>query len=560
MEAIHMQDLTANQSFQAPFPSRKYHFFLFLASFVLSNNNYSNVSRRTRPLFAKLRINLPDQTEYIHVTSRKHHDHSTPLRALVCLNDECFPDDTRRGVKVFLQVYAFVLTLQSLWNLPGQLRRSDNLRKIYKGLSWAGSRQIAIAAASYVVLYKVLLRFFRRLFDSLFRPAYIRTYTETIYDNALQFLKLPPLREYYEYLFQSSFVPPFFAGALAGSTIFFLKHKEQRVSLSTYLLIKSLQFAYQSMRENRLIPQMPRWCGSWMLFPITSAQLIYAHLVNPDTFPESYGRFIASRSTTYIQPRPINYPEFLPWPTGRDIIDSIRILGDLHYPEFNSPQLHPYSSSLPNELGPINPILALAHPGHTRTMCAMLHPDELSCLLNFSKFVAKEGAATLKFLGMINFLSLVLRWKQVRERPYETMRHFLNHSVPLFFKGGTCITMALATSWGLICGFQKIFPNNFIPVSRIYLNGLIGGLWIFAEDPHRRLDIGIYSLRLSVESMWKLLVKKGVIKPIRGGEVLIFSFGMGILMSIFQTQPRNISSLYIRYCLKKLIGSENPSA
>ena len=50
---------------------------------------------------------------------------------------------------------------------------------------------------------------------------------------------------------------------------------------------------------------------------------------------------------------------------------------------------------------------------------------------------------------------------------------------------------------------------------RFYLNGFIGGLWILVEKPNRRLDIGIYSLRLSIESFWKLLVKKGKVRNIR---------------------------------------------
>ena len=51
--------------------------------------------------------------------------------------------------------------------------------------------------------------------------------------------------------------------------------------------------------------------------------------------------------------------------------------------------------------------------------------------------------------------------------------------------------------------------------NRIFMNGFIGGLWILVESPDRRLDVGMYSLRLSMETVWKLLLKKGKVKNIR---------------------------------------------
>ncbi|CAG8453368.1 778_t:CDS:2 [Ambispora leptoticha] len=511
----HLQELASHPLYQAEEPRRKYHLALFMLSFALSTNGYEKISKRLRPFFSKLGIKIPEREEFAYVITRSQHDHRTPLKALYCLNDECLPDDTRRGLKVFLEVHIFVLFFEFLWSLPGHMKRGDSLTKIFSNISTSSSRQIGLVAASYVFLYKVYLRFFKRVFDPLSRPPYARLYTDRIYDKLLRSMRLPPAYEFYEKLFHSPSVPPALAGFCAGPAILFAKDQSQRVTMSVYILLKSFQFLYHSLYENRIIPRTPWWLGSWILFPLSSAQLIHAYLVNPDTFSESYERFITSRSTTYVQPRPGYYPKSLPWPTGREIVDSIGVIASLNYPEFYSKKLHRDVPPLPKELNPIQPILEIAHPAHTKTMCAMLHPDEPSCLVTFSKFVAKEGVGALKFMAIINGIGIILRWKQIRERPYESVMHWLNHSVPLSFKGATFITMAIATSWGLICGLQNIFPAKFMPVSRIYLNGFIGGLWIFAEDSNRRLDIGMYSLRLSLESIWKLLVKKKKVKAIK---------------------------------------------
>ena len=75
------------------------------------------------------------------------------------------------------------------------------------------------------------------------------------------------------------------AGLFAGPTLLIDNDQSRRIMISVYMLSKSLQFTYNALRQNRIIPRMPWWLGSWLLFPISSAQLIYSYLLHPDTFP-----------------------------------------------------------------------------------------------------------------------------------------------------------------------------------------------------------------------------------------------------------------------------------
>ncbi|CAI2181267.1 1751_t:CDS:2, partial [Funneliformis geosporum] len=506
--------------------------WLFLLTFVISNKGYASTHKLLIPVLGKVHAKLPTPVEFKAVSNCKPHNHNTPLSTIYCLHKECLPQTTRTGLFALVQVFTIANVIEFLIHVPGILNRKKSINQIIKGLPFDSSARLALSVSTYVIMYKSLVRFFMRLFDPLLRKP-----------SSLDDIVCSPL------------VPPFLAGLLAGPTLLIDRDQPRRIMIAVYILSKSLQFTYHALRQNRIIPKMPWWWGSWLLFPISSSQLISAYLLHPDIFPSNYDKFITGRSKIYVNPRPSDFPDTMPWPNGREIVDRIAILSSLYFPEFYSPKLHGRDvPPLPDNLKPIQPIWEIAHPAHSKMMCAMLHHEEPSCLVTYTKFIAKEGVDSLKFMTMVYTISFLFRGKSLIERPNEIINQILNNAVPEIFKGATFITMAIATAWALICGFQNILPNKFMPTSRIYLNGFIAGLWILVESPNKRLDIGMYSLRLSIESLWKLLVKKGKVKNIRNGEVIYFSLAMAIIMTIYKNKPKSISSPYVRIALSRLLG------
>jgi hypothetical protein len=61
-------------------------------------------------------------------------------------------------------------------------------------------------------------------------------------------------------------------------------------------------------------------------------------------------------------------------------------------------------------------IFEIAHPAHTKMMCAMLHPEDPSCLRTFTKFIVKEGLTALKFMGVMHAFSLLFKSKSFVKR------------------------------------------------------------------------------------------------------------------------------------------------
>ena len=74
--------------------------------------------------------------------------------------------------------------------------------------------------------------------------------------------------------------------------------------------------------------------------------------------------------------------------------------------------------------------------------------------------------------------------------------------------------MAIGTSWYSVCLFQQILPSSFLPQKRFILSGLLAGMWAFVDRKKGRGRF-LYSARLSIESGWKVALKRGLVKPIK---------------------------------------------
>ncbi|CAJ0905797.1 16369_t:CDS:2 [Entrophospora sp. SA101] len=464
---------------------------LYLLTFIFSRKDYECLSPSLSKILKSVGLKIP--------------------------NNEEFKDASKSGLLAFLKVTAITIVIEILLNLSKNLKKKKSIFKLLDERQIKSSYRFAISVSSYIVIYKSLLRFFIRLLDPLLKPPTNPSINDVVC---------------------SPLVSPFLAGCLAGPCLLIDNDKPRRISLAIYTFTKSLQFLYHYLRKTHIIPKMSWWWGSWLIFPLSSAQLIYSYF----------------RSSTYVQPIPEYFPKSISWPTGREIVDRIEILASLYYPKFYSSKLHGRDAPpLPDALKSVKVIFEIAHPAHTKMMCAMLHPEDPSCLRTFTKFIVKEGLTALKFMGVMHAVGLLFKSKSFLKRPNDIIKHILNSTIPATFKGATFITMAISTAWALICGFQQVLPNKFMPISRIFINGFIGGLWILVESPNRRLDIGMYSLRLSIESTWKLLLKKGKVRNIRNGEAIYFSLAMGCIMAIYKTQPKSISSYY-RIIIKKLLN------
>jgi hypothetical protein len=69
----------------------------------------------------------------------------------------------------------------------------------------------------------------------------------------------------------------------------------------------------------------------------------------------------------------------------------------------------------------------------------------------------------------------------------------------------------------------------------------LGGLWAFLERGKGRANF-LYTLRMSIDSLWKVGVKRGWWRGIKNGDVLLFVLSLATVNVLYEISPRSVNS------------------
>ncbi|KAJ1030534.1 hypothetical protein NDA16_001443 [Ustilago loliicola] len=331
--------------------------------------------------------------------------------------------------------------------------------------------------------------------------------------------------------------------------------------MALWLSTKAIENLYIHLREikSRSVAWVPDWIGGAFFYALANGQLLWTFLFEPSCFPDSYGRVILARSTSYIPPRPTGLPTSIPWPASRDIADTIATLSTPNstsaaYPAFKAPVLSALSPSKypTTKYALINPVLdyAPAHPAHSRLLCAILHPTEPSCSKNFLGFFAREWQASAKFVAVFTALTQLLSYKKVLKDPETALFKFALAVV----QGATVISGSIGTAWGLTCFFQHYLPRTVLPTQRYFLNGFLSSVFILAVPKARRAQLGSYVTRQSLDAGYAVAKRRGWWKPVPQGDTILLALGLATLTALYETRPKAVESS-IRKSIWLLFGN-----
>lgn len=190
---------------------------------------------------------------------------------------------------------------------------------------------------------------------------------------------------------------------------------------------------------------------------------------------------------------------------------------------------------LPPSLTAIAPLTSRAHPLITSLSCATLHPSDPSCTRTFLTFWLRSFPPLTKFLLLIYSALLLPRLSSLYHFPVSTIHRLLARALRM----SSFVTGAVSTAWASICFFQAWFPRGFLPTQRFFLGGFLAGFWAWVE---RRQGRGafLYSARASVDSLWKVGVKRRWWKAMRGGDVWVFVLAMMLTGVVYERDARAI--------------------
>ncbi|KAF1921046.1 hypothetical protein BDU57DRAFT_33371 [Ampelomyces quisqualis] len=342
---------------------------------------------------------------------------------------------------------------------------------------------------------------------------------------------------------------PAIGSSLAGCFLAVCPGDQLRITMAIYIFTRAMEFGYNYSEELGYFKNTPNWFGSWLIMPVACGQLLHAFVFDRDCFPASYGKLILNSSPEYIQKRPVHYPAHLPWPSTFDIADNLAEISRLRWPPFISPILFPTQETLPRTLTAISPISSPAHPAMQSLSCALLHPGDPSCLRTYVQYWIQAFPKVARLFTVYFTAMSLTRYRTFLDSPVSAV----NNLAKSILRMSVFISGAIGTSWGSICLFQSILPRHFMPTQRWFFGGFLGGTWAILERKKGRANF-LYSLRMSIDSLWKVGVKRGWWRGFKNGDVLLFVLSLATVNVLYEVSPRSVNSGVARKGLGVLRG------
>lgn len=197
---------------------------------------------------------------------------------------------------------------------------------------------------------------------------------------------------------------------------------------------------------------------------------------------------------------------------------------------------------LPPSLKSVSPLSSQAHPLITSLSCATLHPHDPSCLRTYLTFWLNSFPPVGRFfLVVYSALSILPRFRTFYNYPVTTLQRVLSRAL----SASTFATGAISTAWASICFFQNFLPRQVLATQRFFLGGFFAGLWAWVERRHGR-SVFLYSARASVDSLWKVGVKRRWWRAMKGGDVWLFVAALMVTGVVYERDTRAIKEGYMR--------------
>ncbi|KAI1798917.1 hypothetical protein F4811DRAFT_546729 [Daldinia bambusicola] len=409
--------------------------------------------------------------------------------------------------------------------------------------------RLSLSLSTILLLYRLLFRFFSRL------RAHLLDATAAPFRN----------RNPKTYQTLTSPYAPAVGASLAGLALGIYPSQQLRVTVAIAAIFRALEFGWNLCEDQGMIwgwktraggkgvvkRERPWWWGSWMLQPFAFGQLLHAVVFDRESSPMSLVNFIWKGTTTYIHDAPENLPAGIKWPNVWEITDNLAQMAKLNWPPFVSPTLFPDQPTLPSSLAAVAPLTSQAHPLITSLSCATLHPSDPSCLRTYLAFWVNSFPRMGRVFLLFYSILMLPRYKLL----YNSPLYLLNHLISKVLRVSTFATGAISTAWASICFFQTWFPRTFLPTQRFFLGGFLAGLWAWVERKEGR-SIFLYSARTSVDSLWKVGVKRRWWRAMKGGDVWVFVLALAITGAVYERDARAIRESRVRKGLSWVRGTE----
>ncbi|KAJ3049959.1 hypothetical protein HK097_009066 [Rhizophlyctis rosea] len=186
--------------------------------------------------------------------------------------------------------------------------------------------------------------------------------------------------------------------------------------------------------------------------------------------------------------------------------------------------------------------------------CSVLHPRERHCVRYNLALWIKVFATTSPVYAALNFVPMILLKTDVLlKRPLP----ILKRNAQSTFRSAAFLATYVFIYMSLICLHRNSVKYNHIfrgdHKATYYIYGVLCASSIFIEAKQRRSELAMYVLPKGLQSLWTVLYARGQMIRVPYFDVIMSSVGMGVLMSVYQTEPHRMSTLLFKV-MEKVIG------
>jgi hypothetical protein len=365
------------------------------------------------------------------------------------------------------------------------------------------------------------------------------------------------------------------AGAISGLAIM-VEKKDSRISLAQQLLVRGLEGTYNSAHSKGLI-NIPN--GAVISFGLACGQIMYAWLNCPQTLPRSYTSWITTAS--HISPLSLD--------AHRDIMATghsqgsrfLRLFPDCKIPEplITTDGSIRYANVPPNKFnrrgiagknvrGLVDWMKRTDEGAQLHHIpCESTHPWETSHLWSpVDRFVEVTRWILPVYMTLHFVPAVFLRMKAFRKDPIRVFLRSLFGSL----RSSTFLGVFVIIFQTLFCTFHQIhdyilanptlaarlpswFRKYLVSTVAHWTAGFLTCLSLFIEHKRRRTELAMYVLPKGMESAWSVARQRAWVPFVPGGDLLLTSAGMSLIMGSYAQNPTHLSGL-VRRIVYQFVG------
>jgi hypothetical protein len=150
----------------------------------------------------------------------------------------------------------------------------------------------------------------------------------------------------------------------------------------------------------------------------------------------------------------------------------------------------------------------------------------------------------MKFYFPLHFMPLILKYKQLLKKPFETIKNAL--------KGCVRSTMVLAVMVLIakisVCGYAK--ATKKLDITLLSISSVTVPLASFIETPARISEMAMYVMPRFFDAVWKFFIRRKLVINIPYAKVLLFCLSTSIILYSHNIEPDNIKPMYRTVCDK----------